>query len=347
VFPRPASLEELQEAIPPDGVLVLYQLASEEALALVVTAEGASLHALGRTADVTSEAQEFLEAASWEGSDEEPLARRLHDRLLAPLERPLAGRRRLIVSPDGILAFLPFEALARADGSRVLDAWEVGYVPSGTVLAGLRSQAARGGKGAGVLAVGDPSPATGRLPAAGDEVRAIGALFEPGARTLLLGEDASLGRLEEELGRDGRRRFALHLACHGRLDAEHPRQTGLVLARGEVLSLDELHRLRVPADLAVLSACETGRGRLLRGEGVLGLVRGFFAAGAPRVVASNWRVDDEATRRLMVAFYRKMLSEGLGAAAALRAAKQELRRAGGPSAHPSRWAPFVFWGVPD
>jgi CHAT domain-containing protein len=58
-------------------------------------------------------------------------------------------------------------------------------------------------------------------------------------------------------------------------------------------------------------------------------------------------VDDEATRRLMVAFYRKMLSEGLGAAAALRAAKQELRRAGGPSAHPSRWAPFVFWGVPD
>jgi CHAT domain-containing protein len=111
--------------------------------------------------------------------------------------------------------------------------------------------------------------------------------------------------------------------------------------------LDELHRLRVPADLAVLSACESGRGRLLRGEGVLGLVRGFFAAGAPRVVASNWRVDDEATRRLMVAFYGKMVREGLGASAALRAARLEMRRAGGPDAHPSRWAAFVLWGLWD
>jgi len=347
VFPRPATLEELKEAIPPDGVLVLYQLTSDEALVLVVTREAASLHELGRTEDLTARVQELLDAASWEGSDEEALARELFGRLLAPLERPLAGKRRLVVSPDGILAFLPFEALARGDGTRVLDAWEVSYVPSGTVLAALRSDASAGRRGAGLLAVGDPGAAPPRLPGSADEVRSIGALFEPEQRRLLLGAEASLTRLQAELAREGRRVFAFHLACHGRLDAEHPRQTGLVLAGGEVLTLDELHRLRVPAGLAVLSACESGRGRLLRGEGVLGLVRGFFAAGAPRVVASAWKVDDEATRRLMVAFYGKMVRDGLGAAAALRAAKQELRRAGGRFAHPSRWAAFVLWGLWD
>ena len=137
----------------------------------------------------------------------------------------------------------------------------------------------------------------------------------------------------------------MHLACHGHVDLEHPRLTGLVLAGGEVLTLDEIYRLPLRADLAVLSACRSGVGAVVNGEGVIGLVRGFLFAGSPQVVVSNWRVDDAGTSRFMESFYRRMVTGGEPAGRALRAAKLERLRAGGPEAHPFHWASFVLWGA--
>lgn len=195
------------------------------------------------------------------------------------------------------------------------------------------------------IALRDPEE-LGRLASSGDEVRAISDLFPEGQRTVLLRKDASIAALREALDRTERPLTALHLACHGRPDTARPGPPGLVLARGEVLDLLDVYTFRVPADLVVISSCGSARGRVIGGEGVLGLARAFFFAGCSRVVVSNWRVEDEATKRLMIAFYARMMKDGLPPAAALREAKLGMLKNGGAVAAPSRWAAFVLWGLP-
>jgi CHAT domain-containing protein len=315
---------------------------------------------VGDAAALSARVQDYVDLVSVAGSDEARKAAALYEALLRPLEAETAGRQRILVSPDGPLALLPFDALVRegaAGTERVLERWEIAYVPSATVSVVLRD--GRTPAGSGIVALGDPSSSDEtessgaalrrfgrmrRLPGAADEVRAIGALFAPDQRTLLLRETATGADLSRALSRAPGRLAALHLACHGRVDTERPRLTGLVLAGGEILSVDDVYRMRVPADLVVLSACDTGRGKILLGEGAINLARAFLFAGASRVVVSNWAVSDDATRALMVAFYARMLSDGLPPGDALRAAKVEMLRAGGAFAHPAHWAAFVLWG---
>ena len=148
----------------------------------------------------------------------------------------------------------------------------------------------------------------------------------------------------------GQYRF-VHFATHGILNGEHPELSGIVLSlvneRGQpadgFLRLNEIYNLNLSADLVVLSACQTGLGKEIRGEGLVGLTRGFMYAGAPRVVASLWKVDDAATAELMKRFYQGMLRDNLRPAAALRAAKVEMWRQKRWSA-PFYWAAFELQG---
>jgi CHAT domain-containing protein len=143
----------------------------------------------------------------------------------------------------------------------------------------------------------------------------------------------------------------VHFATHGLLNSEHPELSGLVLSlvdkQGKpqegFLRLHDIYNLNLPVDLVVLSACNTGLGKEVRGEGLVGIVRGFMYAGAARVVASLWKVDDEATAELMKRFYQQMLQGGKTPAAALRAAQVEMwqhRRWHSPY----YWAAFVLQG---
>lgn len=145
----------------------------------------------------------------------------------------------------------------------------------------------------------------------------------------------------------------VHFATHGLLNEKHPELSGIVLSmvneRGQpedgFLSLRDIYQLDLPVDLVVLSACQTGLGKPVRGEGLVGLTRGFMYAGAPRVVASLWRVDDAATAELMTRFYRHMLGrKRLPAAAALRRAKIEMLEAHGNWRAPYFWAGLVLQG---
>jgi len=102
--------------------------------------------------------------------------------------------------------------------------------------------------------------------------------------------------------------------------------------------MQEIYNLRLPADVVVLSACQTGLGKEIKGEGLVGLTRGFMYAGAQRVVASLWQVDDLATANLMKRFYRGMLKDGLRPAAALRAAQVEMM-------NQKRWSSPYFWAA--
>jgi CHAT domain-containing protein/tetratricopeptide (TPR) repeat protein len=143
----------------------------------------------------------------------------------------------------------------------------------------------------------------------------------------------------------------IHFATHGLLDTQHPELSGVLLSlvdeRGQpkegFLQLHEIYNLKLPAELVVLSACQTGLGKDVKGEGLVGLTRGFMYAGAARVMASLWKVDDEATAELMKQFYQGMLQEGLAPAAALRAAQVEMWKEN-PRKSPRDWAAFVLQG---
>lgn len=144
----------------------------------------------------------------------------------------------------------------------------------------------------------------------------------------------------------------IHFATHGLLDAARPERSGLVLSlvdeRGRpqngILRLADIYGLRLPARLVALSACQTALGRDVRGEGLLSLTRGFMYAGAERVLASVWKVDDEATARLMEEFYRRVLGpSALPPAQALQDAQRAIRRQKRWSA-PYFWAGFVLQG---
>jgi CHAT domain-containing protein len=143
----------------------------------------------------------------------------------------------------------------------------------------------------------------------------------------------------------------VHFATHGFLDSQHPELSGIMLAmfdeQGQpqdgFLRAHEVFNLKLNADVVVLSACQTGLGKEVRGEGLVGLTRGFMYAGAPRVVVSLWSVNDEATAELMTRFYRGMLVDKLRPAQALRAAQVSLRNDKRYSA-PFYWAAFTLQG---
>ncbi len=143
----------------------------------------------------------------------------------------------------------------------------------------------------------------------------------------------------------------LHFATHGLLNPEHPENSGLVLSTitrdgrtvHPFVGLQDIYTLRAPVDLVVLSACQTGLGKDIRGEGLVGLTRGFMYAGATSVVASLWKVKDDATAELMRLFYTEMLKNGKTPAEALRAAQNSIRQQPQWSA-PHYWAGFTLQG---
>jgi CHAT domain-containing protein len=194
----------------------------------------------------------------------------------------------------------------------------------------------------------DAVPRLVRLRFSRREAEAIAALGRRGAVDAELDFDAS-----RELALSGRLRDYryIHFATHGLLDAARPQLSGLALSsvdaagrsRDGFLRLRDLYDLDLSADLVVLSGCRTALGREIAGEGLLGLTRGFFYAGAPRVVASLWWVDDRATSELMASFYRGLWIEGLGPAAALRQARRALA-ARRRYRDPFYWGAFVLQG---
>jgi CHAT domain-containing protein len=143
----------------------------------------------------------------------------------------------------------------------------------------------------------------------------------------------------------------IHLATHGLLNTVHPELSGVVLSLFDekgadtngFLRLNDIFNLNLPAELVVLSACQTGLGKDVKGEGLVGLTRGFIYAGAKRVTVSLWSVNDTATSILMTKYYQKMLNEGLNPVAALRAAQLEMMKTQAWKA-PYYWAAFVVQG---
>ncbi|MES1241762.1 MAG: CHAT domain-containing protein [Acidobacteriota bacterium] len=289
-------------------------------------------------------------------------SRRLYRLLVEPAEPWIAAGDRIVLVPDGPLHLLPFAALMRKDGQYLVEWKPLSTVLSGTVFAELKKQRRDTVAGAEPssrqwVAFGDPwfpprlagsRPADieeirlrslstraqlpwKRLPQSRREVEEIAALFPADQRRTYLDREASEERAKA-VGRDAR---ILHFATHGYVDDRSPFDSALVLSIPEGLAegndngllqvWEIFESVRLDADLVVLSACETGLGEIRGGEGIIGLTRAFQYAGARSVLASLWRVEDEATAELMQRFYRH-LRDGKTEDEALRAAQLDLIR---------------------
>jgi CHAT domain-containing protein len=251
---------------------------------------------------------------------------RVHELIWAPLEEALSRTRRVLVVPHGSLGSLPFGALLDGERTPGRDL-ELAIVPSARMaLHGLRSRprAARIG-----LVLGESS----RLEHAADEARTVAGLF-PSARTCIDSE-ATLANLRGYAPQAD----VIHFACHGQFRADNPMFSALHLHDG-VLTVEAAESLGLNQSTVVLSACETALTDQGTGDEMVGLVRAFLVAGAARVVASLWPVDDRVTAQFMSHFYAA-LARDVGPAAALREAQISVRR---DHPHPYYWAAFTLFG---
>lgn len=371
----PAAVRSLQSRLPGDVAVLAYTLTDSHLVLLAMTRE--------RTLSAVTEydARAFVaKARSLAGDLARPtsamdrLSRELQEfsaPLLAAVGPLLAGKSTILVLPDGPLNMVPFDLLSVSPaGYRpLIEDFTVRVVPSLRFVSAPSPRVA--GEGA-LLAVADPlyvepeklagTPVTAlrsalrnsnflsyfqRLPETREEAQAIGRIFGAARAELLVGSAAVESRLKAtDLGRF---RY-LHFATHGILGGEVPGigEPSLVLGpeptEDGFLTATEVSRMKLDAELTVLSACNTGSGEFVTGEGVMAIGRAFMVAGSRAVVVSLWPVASRQTVEIMTAFYTHLQS-GADVATALRRAKLDLRRRatdeGSIERHPFFWAPFA------
>jgi CHAT domain-containing protein len=303
-------------------------------------------------------------------------ARQLYDLLVLPAQPQLEGKKRVCIVPAGDLWELPFQALLSKSDKYFLEEHAISFAPSLSVLsemvkrrvtARLQSELAfpkvsgtqveaNLERPASILALGNPkfdseafsksrSTSLGDLPAAEREVKSLAEIYGVARSKVLIGAAAR----EQVFKASASQYSVLHLATHGILDDASPMYSRLLLAVDPTgaddgfLEAREVMKLNLPAELVVLSACQTARGQVSNGEGLIGMSWAFLIAGASTTLVSQWKVDSESTSQLMVNFHRHLQRDNFSKAEALRQSALNLMK--DPRyRHPFYWSGFVLVG---
>jgi CHAT domain-containing protein/predicted negative regulator of RcsB-dependent stress response len=332
--------------------------------------------------ELATRVADFRQRLAGNSADFKEPARSLYDLLLQPAQTELEGKNAICIVPSEGLWELPFQALISKSNKYVLEDHALSYSPSLSVLREMKKKAVaprvadRNVNSDGLLtkvsattppalprllAIGNPAlsaqsaarlPLTrsevsfDSLPQAEQEVKTIGEIYGAEKSTILIGKAAR----EETFKAAASNYPVLHLAAHGVLDDVNPLYSRLLLATESnsedgFLEAREIMKLDLHADLAVLSACQTARGQVGSGEGLIGMSWALFIAGTSTTVASQWKVDSASTARLMIDFHRNLQSEKgrSGTAEALRKAAIKLM-ADPKYRHPFFWSGFVVVG---
>ena len=296
---------------------------------------------------------------------------KLYELLLKPAEAQLRGKTNLVIAPDDKLWDLPFQALLTGANRFLIEDAAIAYTPSLTVLREMTKRRKNQGANpasATLLALGNPllgketmnraalalrDEKLDPLPEAEQEVKGLRRLYGMSRSKVYIGAEAREDRVKSEAGQAA----ILHFATHGTLNNASPMYSHLALAQGGdnedgLLEAWELMQLDLKADLVVLSACETARGRVGAGEGMIGLTWAMFIAGAPAIVVSQWKVESASTRDLMLGFHRQLRTSPAPAKAKAKMTKAgALRQAAlnvmknPETSHPFYWAGFVLVGA--
>jgi CHAT domain-containing protein len=336
---EPVTLSEIQNLLPSEVTLLEYLVGDGGVVVWVVERERSTVVTLpGDRQSLIAEVRKFRTAITKQApiGDVQSQARALYRRLLEPARQQIRGTRVVIV-PHGVLHYLPFGALRSTNGHWLVQDFALSTLPSASVLRYLADKGA--GASGQALVVGNPDlGAELALPWAEREARMVGQR-EPGS-TVLVREEATEAQVKKLLGGAG----VVHLATHGELSEDDPLSSAMLLVPGSGedgrLEVREVFALDLHARLVVLSACETGLGKLSRGDELVGLQRAFLYAGTPAVVTTLWKVDDRATFELVRSFYGRL--ESAGPVEALRQAQLETMRT---FPHPYAWAAFGLTGL--
>jgi len=381
VSAEPCSVEQVQQHLDGKTALIEYFLGESESFMFIVTKNEFGVYSLSYRSKVEKSIKAYLKILSGSPKGEFKgtlAAKRIYRELLYPAERNIPESvESLIIVPDGILYSLPFETLIpdtqdkSSKDNYLIANYKISYSPSSSALLFLSENKVKSESPKGLMAFGNPSyilrdSSKGKktktqvdilrelyldqgfdlspLPYAEREILEISRYFPEDKRDIYLKDEAREEIFKEAPLKDYQ---IIHFACHGFLAEGFPFRSALVLTLDDdpqedgFLQVRELYNLRLKADLVVLSACQTGKGKLERGEGILGLPRIFFYAGARSVMLTLWRINDESTAKFMNLFYQ-YLSKGNDKAQALRLAKLEMINS--KFSHPSYWAAFVLNG---
>jgi CHAT domain-containing protein/predicted negative regulator of RcsB-dependent stress response len=373
-YPTPLHLKDIQAALDDRTALLQYFTAQDGTFLFVVTRQGLESHRLPPREELASQVMAIRQMIQKRGKRQlgrfEDLAARLYAELIAPAEGTLRTKDRLLIAPDGPLYLLPFEALltgstpSRSQEYRdlpyLLRRFSISYIPSASVLQGLRSGRAplperavakkfvgfadpvfsRDSKGEVSRGAGEEPARQGleRLNESGKEVQRIASLYP--SKDVLLYTGALATKANVQKVKAARQ---IDFATHGTLNETRPELSSLELTDGR-LTVYEIFNLQLDADIITLSACDTGLGHEVSGEGIVGMNRAFFYAGAKSLVVSLWPVSDRSTSDLMYDFYRH-LGKSEEKRDALRRAKLAMIQSD-RYAEPYYWAPLVLSGEP-
>ena len=380
--PPMLTADEIRQMVDHETLLLVYALGESASVLWSVTPDRIEAHELPPRKRIEAAAGEYYRHLSvldpGGRADQSQAAANLSRILLSPVSGQLQDRRLVIVA-DGPLHFIPFAALPMPGrqgpvGTPLLVGHEIVMLPSLSYLSLAWRGTVPENHQRRVAILADPvfSPDDPRLepigtPSALAKTRSIDAsqpltrltASRHEAQTIanLAANDLCLLALDFEATRETVLSGALrtcniiHFATHGLINDRHPELTGVVFSRYDktgrprpgLLTLPDIFNLELDAGLVVLSGCRTVWGKQVRGEGLVGLARGFLHAGAQRIVASHWPVEDRATAILMEHFYTGLLVQGKKPAAALRAAKLALRKQR-RYRDPWYWAAFTIHG---
>lgn len=328
-------LKDILERLLPNEAIVEYFFHEKDLYA--VTLSDAGVHATKINGSGLEERiRHFREQIEQRDEDVVKQAQALYDLLLRPLENDL-GSRDLLIIPHGMLHYVPFDALH--DGKDYLvQRSAMRYLPSASVLKYLKPTRTKSPDK--ILAFGNPDLGDQQynLPNAETEARMIAAML-PGSELLVRGKAS-----ESAFKQFAPSFHYLHIASHGEFNAESALESRLLLSKSATddgsLTAGELYNVNLDVDLVTLSACETGLGKVLNGDELVGLTRGFLYAGSSNVLSSLWQVDDLATSDLMKRFYTNLI-DGMAKREALRQAQLDTRK---EFPHPFFWAAFFLTG---
>jgi CHAT domain-containing protein len=365
------TLNELQKnVLDTETVLVEYKLGKNGSFVWTITDKSFAMFSLAKGEIIEAKAKEVYSKLTARDKKPNPTEtdtslRELSDLIILPIAESLQ-KKRIVFVLEGSLQYIPFAALKIGD-KYLVGKSEILNLPSATFLSEIRKKDTANTTNKKLLAViADPvfdgndsrlnltrkvsftDSSFPRLLFSRQEANAIASIVPQ--NDLFLALDFSANK--QTATSENLSRFRIvHFATHGVLDSQNPELSGLVFsmldAKGNpqngFLRLHEVYNLRLPADLVVLSGCQTGLGKEVRGEGLIGLTRGFMYAGASKVAASLWQIDDSATAELMKYFYTALLTEKLKPAEALRKAQLQMltqKR----FQNPYFWASFTIQG---
>jgi CHAT domain-containing protein len=363
-----------------ETALIEYFLGEIRSYVFLVTQDSIRVVPLPGRDDLTDSIKaylKFLQNPSIQAQKSAPAARRLYGDLVSPIEKHIpSGVEHLLIIPDNILFSLPFETLLipaedHSDKDQFLiDRYAVSYMPSAASILYLRQQNLRPSFGKDLLVFAEPSYSIrsieekegvqrnlgifinllerkgysfNELPYTREEAERISRYFDRNRTDKYIKDEATEARFKRL---DLKEYKIIHLACHGLLDERFPLRSALVFSLSDtaedgLLKVSEIYGLKLNAEMVVLSACQTGQGKIEGNEGVLGIPRIFFYVGARSLVTTLWEINDRATALFMDYFYG-YLKDGLSKAEALRRAKIKMARSS--YSHPFYWGGYVLNG---